>query len=168
MPGQTGKRGFRFAGGRFRSDAGRRTFQIPFLSVAARPVRQFIKIQSLLHLAALVGQREGSVAVMLLDNEGIHCFAIRARAAGYYLNLMRPGSLVDDDLVGLIVFDVCFDDKNAATTQLVLDDQTLPVAGSGHIDCGACVNRKLCDMVSSLGFPIVCWLHKPLRTVCHL
>ena len=69
MPGQTGKRGFRFTRRRVWGNAGRRTFQVPFLSVAARPVRQLVKIQPLLHLAVLVGQREGSVAVMLLDNE---------------------------------------------------------------------------------------------------
>ena len=53
---------------------------------------------------------------MLLDNEGIHCFAIRARAGGNYLNLMRPRSLVDDDFVGLIIFDVCIDPENTAFT----------------------------------------------------
>ena len=70
---------------------------------------------------------------MLLDNEGIHCFAIRARAGGHYLNLMRPGSLADDDFVGLIVFDVCIDPENTAFTGQVIRRQGAESGSCGRV-----------------------------------
>lgn len=71
---------------------------------------------------------------MLLNDEGIHCLAVRFGSGGLHLKLMSPGSVADDDLVGTIRLDIRLHVKRSTVSCKLIDGQLLVLLRRTKID----------------------------------